>query len=196
LHPGISSPSGFVAGVDEAGRGSLFGPLVAAAVILPPEGIEGLRDSKELSPGKRELLFRTIVERSLSWSFSLGTLEEIEEKNVLQATLRAMARAVERLTPRPTTVLVDGPTAPEIPGVELVPVVHGDRLVPQISAASIVAKVIRDRIIVRMSSAFPHFQLAQNKGYGTLSHRRGLMEWGASPFHRTKFVLKYNSGRK
>ncbi len=185
-----------VAGVDEAGRGSLFGPLVAAAVILPPEGIEGLRDSKELSPGKREKFFRRILKKSLAWAFSLGTLEEIEEENVLRATLKAMARAIKGLELRPDTVLVDGPVAPEVPGVKTIPVIHGDRLFPQISAASIVAKVIRDRIMVKMSPGFPSYLLEKNMGYATQEHRKRLGEIGASPFHRDKFVLKYKSGPK
>ncbi len=192
----INKSSTLIAGVDEAGRGSLFGPLVAAAVILSPEGIEGLRDSKELSPKKREKFFRRILEKSIAWAFSLGTLEEIEEKNVLQATLKAMARAIKGLKFRPETVFVDGPVAPEVPGYKIIPVIHGDRLVPQISAASIIAKVIRDRIMVKMATCFPYYLLEKNMGYATLQHRKTLIERGASPFHRDKFVLKYKMGLK
>ena len=183
-----------IAGVDEAGRGSLFGPLVVAAVILPREGIAGLKDSKQLSPRRREKFFREILDSAIAWSFSLGVLEEIEDDNVLRATLKAMERTIKKLTPPPSLVLVDGPFAPEIDGYLVKPVVHGDRLIPQISAASILAKVIRDRIISRMARLFPGFGLEKNMGYGTMVHRRNLGFLGPTPFHRGKFVLKYRQG--
>ncbi len=188
---------GLIAGVDEAGRGALFGPLVAAAVILDPEKpIEGLKDSKKLSPGRREKLFYEIVEKAISWNFSLGTLEDIEENNVLRATLHAMSMAVRGLSPSPDLVLVDGPYPPPDLNMEVRPIIGGDRTEPSISAASIVAKVIRDTIIVRMSEMFSGYKLGQNKGYGTVYHRNFLDKFGPSPFHRTTFVLKYLRGAK
>lgn len=186
-----------VAGVDEAGRGALFGPLVAAAVILDPaQPINGLKDSKKLSPRRREELFYEIVNNSISWSFSLGTLEEIEEKNVLRATLLAMKRAIAKLNPVPDLVLVDGPYPPPGVGVVVRPIIGGDNLEPVISAASIVAKVIRDKIIIKMEDFFSGYELAHNKGYGTLHHRKFLDKFGPSPFHRETFVLKYLRGAK
>lgn len=188
---------GLVAGVDEAGRGALFGPLVAAAVILDPEQpIKGLKDSKKLSPRKREELFYKIVNSSISWNFSLGTLEEIEEKNVLRATLLAMKRAIAGLNPAPELVLVDGPYPPPGVDVEVRPIIGGDALEPVISAASILAKVIRDKLIIKMEDFFPGYELAHNKGYGTLHHRELLDKFGPSPFHRATFVLKYLRGAK
>ena len=189
-----NNSDGLIAGVDEAGRGSLFGPLVVAAVILPRKEIVGLKDSKQLSPKRREIFFREIIRSAISWSFSLGSLEEIEEKNVLRATLEAMGRAIKKLNPSPYLVMVDGPFAPEIDGYLIKPIIHGDRLIPQISAASILAKVIRDRIISRMSHLFPGFGLEKNMGYGTMVHRRNLSFLGPTPFHRGKFVLKYTEG--
>ena len=181
-----------IAGVDEAGRGALFGPLVAAAVILHPDKkINGLRDSKKLSPKKRESLFAEITEKSIAWSFSLGTLEEIEEKNVLKASLLAMKRAIEGLSTKPELVLVDGLYSPPGLNLEVRTIIRGDELEPSISAASIVAKVIRDRIIISMSKLFSNFGLERNKGYGTLFHRNSIIKFGPTPFHRSSFVLKY-----
>ncbi len=183
-----------MAGVDEAGRGALFGPLVVAAVILPQGGIEGLKDSKLLSPRRREELFLQIVNRAIGWSFSLAPVEEIEEKNVLRATLRAMSTALKKLRPKPSLAIIDGPFAPEFDNIPLKPIIGADRIIPQVSAASILAKVIRDRIITHMASCFPGFALGKNKGYATQHHRGFLKIAGPTPFHRRNFVLKYKKG--
>ncbi len=186
-----------IAGVDEAGRGSLFGPLVAAAVILDPERIpQGIKDSKKLSAKMREKLFTEIISSSISWSFSLATVEEIERENVLRATMLAMKRSLLALTPEPTIALIDGPFTPDGLEFEAKPLIGGDRISPPISAASILAKVIRDRIIIKMSFLFPDYHLEKNKGYATQEHRKLVMEWGNTPFHRDTFGLKYKRGEE
>ncbi len=181
----------YIAGVDEAGRGSLFGPVVAAAVILNPLSVpEGIRDSKKLSPARREELFNSIISCALSWAVGLGTLEQIEEGNILKATLQAMKQAVERLSPRPHIVVVDGPRRIGLDWVEELAVVNGDEKVVSVAAASILAKVVRDRIIVNMSRFFPEYHLDRNKGYATAQHLKSLAEKGRSVYHRWNFNVK------
>ncbi len=181
----------YIAGVDEAGRGSLFGPVVAAAVILNPLTVpEGIKDSKKLSPARREEVFNSIISVSLSWAVGLGTLEQIEEGNILEATLAAMRQAVERLSPKPHIVVVDGPRTIGLDWVEELAVVNGDERVVSVAAASILAKVVRDRIIVSMSRLFPGYYLDRNKGYATAQHIRSLTERGRSVYHRWNFNVK------
>ena len=180
-----------VAGVDEAGRGPLAGPVVAAAVILDPRRpIEGLADSKTLSERSRERLALLIRERALAWSLASSEREEIDTLNILQATLLAMSRAVHRLAVRPTHVQVDGDHAPRLedPACSLETVIRGDATVPAISAASILAKVHRDGLMVALDERYPGYGFAAHKGYGTAAHLTALRRLGPSPEHRVSFA--------
>lgn len=177
-----------VAGVDEAGRGPLAGPVVAAAVILDPHlPIEGLADSKRLTPARREVLAARIRDAALAWALGRAEVEEIDRLNILQATLLAMRRAIEALDPPPGQVLVDGDRLPEI-AVPARAVVGGDRNVPAISAASILAKVARDAEMCRLDARYPGYGFAQHKGYGTRAHLEALRRLGPSPVHRRSFA--------
>lgn len=179
---------GLVAGVDEAGRGPLAGPVVAAAVILDPANeISGLRDSKALSEAERERLFDEIMARALCSSVGRASVEEIDRLNILQATLLAMRRAVLGLRLAPRLVLVDGNRVPVLP-MRCEALIRGDALVPAVSAASIVAKVTRDRWCVQVDQSYPHYGFAQHKGYGTPQHLAALQAHGASPEHRRSFA--------
>jgi ribonuclease HII len=176
-----------VAGVDEAGRGPLAGPVVAAAVILDPlRPIDGLADSKILSEQKRDSLFEIIKTVALSWSVGVASVEEIDEINILQATLLAMQRAVHGLTIQPDEVLIDGNRLPDL----LIPalaIVKGDSKVKAISAASIVAKVLRDRMMVDYHKKYPDFSFHLHKGYGTQQHLTEIEQFGILPIHRKTF---------
>ncbi len=178
---------GLVAGVDEAGRGPLAGPVVAAAVILDDrQPIKGLADSKTLTALRREKLFDEICAKALCCSISHASVEEIEQLNILQATLLAMRRAVEGLRLPPKLVLVDGNRLPQL-AIRAEAVVKGDALVPAISAASILAKVHRDRWCAEYDRQFPQYGFARHKGYGTAEHLAALREHGACPQHRKTF---------
>jgi ribonuclease HII len=178
---------GLIAGVDEAGRGPLAGPVVAAAVILDDlNPISGLADSKKLSPQRREQLFDEIRAKALCCSIAQASVEEIDQLNILQATLLAMRRAVEGLRLKPAKVLVDGNRLPVL-DVLAEAIVKGDSLVPAISAASILAKVHRDRWCVEYHQLFPQYGFATHKGYGTAEHMAALREHGACPQHRKTF---------
>jgi len=176
-----------VAGVDEAGRGPLAGPVVAAAVILDPlRPIDGLADSKILSERKRDGLFEIIKADALSWSVGIASVEEIDEFNILQATLLAMQRAVNGLAIQPDEVLIDGNRLPSL----LIPaqaIVKGDSKVKVISAASIVAKVVRDKIMVDYYQKYPDFSFHLHKGYGTQQHLAEIEQFGFLPIHRKTF---------
>lgn len=175
------------AGVDEAGRGPLAGPVLAAAVILDPaRPINGLADSKKLSPRQREHLFTLICERARAWAVGRAEVEEIDRLNILQASLLAMSRAVQSLAITPRLVLVDGIHAPPV-GCPVRTIVRGDSTIPAISAASIVAKVLRDRELIALDSIYPGYGLAAHKGYPTASHVLALQKLGASPIHRRSF---------
>ena len=179
--------SGLVAGVDEAGRGPLAGPVVAAAVILDERNpIKGLADSKKLTAKRREKLFDEIRAKALCCSIAEASVEEIDRLNILQATLLAMRRAVEGLRLKPKLVLVDGN---RIPMLEMLAeaIVKGDSRVPAISAASILAKVHRDRWCAELDLKYPQYGFAGHKGYGTLAHMAALREHGACPQHRMSF---------
>ena len=181
-------PVGLVAGVDEAGRGPLAGPVVAAAVILDElHPIAGLADSKKLTPGRREKLYDEIRAKALCCSIAQASVEEIDRLNILQATLLAMRRAVLGLRLKPGMVLVDGNRLPtlEIPAEAIV---KGDALVPAISAASILAKVYRDHWCKEVDEEFPHYGFAGHKGYGTAAHMAALREHGACVHHRRSFA--------
>lgn len=178
---------GLVAGVDEAGRGPLAGPVVAAAVILNPlRPIEGLNDSKQLSPLRREQLYDQIRANALCCAIAQASVEEIDRINILQATMLAMQRAVALLRLAPVKVLVDGNRLPRL-AVLAEAVVGGDAKVPAISAASILAKVYRDRWCVEVDAEWPQYGFAAHKGYGTRAHLSALREHGACVHHRRSF---------
>ena len=179
---------GLIAGVDEAGRGPLAGPVVAAAVILDARNpIEGLADSKTLTAARREKLFDQICARSLCCSIASASVEEIDRLNILQATMLAMRRAVLGLRLTPIKVLVDGNRLPVLE-VLAEAIVKGDALIPAISAASILAKVHRDRWCAELHIQFPQYGFAAHKGYGTEQHMAALREHGACPEHRRSFA--------
>lgn len=176
-----------VAGVDEVGRGPLCGAVVTAAVILDPaRPIEGLNDSKKLTEARREALFPLIQERALAWCIARAEVEEIDRLNILHATMLAMQRAVAGLSTQPTLVLVDGNRCPLLP-VRSEPVVKGDSRVPAIAAASILAKVARDREMLELDQQYPGYGIAGHKGYPTPVHLAALRELGATPIHRRSF---------
>lgn len=178
---------GLVAGVDEAGRGPLAGPVFAAAVILDARNpIKGLADSKKLTALRREKLFDEIRAKALCCSIAQASVQEIDQINILQASLLAMRRAVEGLRLRPAKVLVDGNRIPVL-DVLAEAIVQGDALVPAISAASILAKVQRDRWCVELDAQFPDYGFAKHKGYGTAQHLQALREFGACEQHRRTF---------
>ncbi|HEY9208036.1 ribonuclease HII [Acidovorax soli] len=181
-------PPGLVAGVDEAGRGPLAGPVVAAAVILDElHPIAGLADSKKLTAARREALFDEIRAKALCCSIAEASVEEIDRLNILQATLLAMRRAVLGLRLKPKMVLVDGNRLPTL-DMPAEAIVKGDALVPAISAASILAKVHRDRWCVQVDAQYPQYGFAGHKGYGTAVHMAALREHGACIHHRHSFA--------
>lgn len=176
-----------VAGVDEAGRGPLAGPVVAAAVILPPgDPIAGLADSKLLSPARREALADEIRQRAMCWAIGLAGVEEIDRLNILQASLLAMQRAVAALSRRPEKVLVDGNHCPRF-SCPVEAIIRGDATVAAISAASILAKVHRDRLMLELDACYPGYGFRQHKGYPTSAHLQALADHGVSPVHRRSF---------
>ena len=179
---------GLIAGVDEAGRGPLAGPVVAAAVILDElNPIKGLADSKKLTALRREKLYDEIQAKALCCSIALATAEEIDRLNILQATMLAMKRAVEGLRLKPHKVLVDGNRLPTLV-ILAEAIVKGDALVPAISAASILAKVYRDRWCAEFHLEYPQYGFAGHKGYGTAEHLAALRQHGACPQHRRSFA--------
>ena len=181
------SEVGLMAGVDEAGRGPLAGPVVAAAVMLDEKHpIKGLADSKKLSASKREVLFDEIRAKALCYSVAEASVEEIDAINILQATLLAMQRAVAGLRLLPQLVLVDGNRLPVL-SMQAQAIVKGDSLVPAISAASILAKVTRDRWCAEVDETYPHYGFATHKGYGTAAHLEALRTHGACAQHRKTF---------
>jgi ribonuclease HII len=180
-----------VAGIDEAGRGPLAGPVVASCVILP-EGclIEGLNDSKKLSPAKRDRLYEEIVEKAVS--IGTGIVDEncIDKINILNATKLAMKEAIEQIKPRPDLLLID---AVRLEGVDIgqIPIIKGDALSVSIAAASIIAKVTRDRLIDQMDGLYPQYGFKQHKGYGTLDHINAIKKYGICPIHRISFTKHF-----
>lgn len=177
-----------IAGVDEAGRGPLAGSVVAAAVILNPDRpIDGLTDSKKLSEKKRIMLEQEIQQKALSWSVAEASVEEIDEINILQASMLAMQRAVLTLHIQPQRVQVDGNREPELADYDVQAIVKGDLTHACISAASILAKQHRDRQMIHLDQLYPQYQLAKHKGYPTKLHRELLIQHGVSPVHRRSF---------
>lgn len=181
---------GVICGVDEAGRGPLAGDVYAAAVILGEDhGITGLDDSKKLSEKSREKLFGEIQEKALAWCIATASVSEIEQLNILQAALLAMKRAVEGLKTAPAYVLVDGNKFPKL-GVPGETVVKGDAISASIAAASVLAKVARDRYMLEQAKLYPQYGFEKHKGYGTAEHRAALQQFGACPIHRPSFLTK------
>lgn len=177
-----------MAGVDEVGRGPLAGPVIAAAVILNPcAPVNELRDSKALSPKERERLAAFLRVRSLAWAIGRAEVEEVDALNILQASLLAMRRAVLALPLRPAHVVVDGNQCPDLP-CEAEAIVAGDASVPAISAASILAKVVRDREMKHLDCRYPQYGFAKHKGYPTRRHLASLSEYGVCPQHRRSFA--------
>lgn len=180
-----------ICGVDEAGRGPLAGPVCAAAVILPPHvEIPGLNDSKKLSDKRRRELYPVIMEQAVSYGIGLATHEEIDRINILQATFLAMERALQQLQVKPDLALIDGNRKKEFP-VPAETVIKGDSLSASIAAASVLAKVTRDDIMLAMAEEYPGYGFEIHKGYGTKAHYEALRQMGPSPIHRMTFLRKF-----
>ena len=180
-----------ICGVDEAGRGPLAGPVCAAAVILPPDlEIPGLNDSKKLSDAKRRALFDVITEQAVAYGICMVDEKRIDEINILQATYEAMRQAVSRLSVQPQLLLNDAVTIPEIQ-IPQVPIIKGDAKSVSIAAASIVAKVTRDRMMEEYDKVLPEYGFASNKGYGSAAHIEALKKYGPSPIHRKTFITHF-----
>ena len=186
-----------VCGIDEAGRGPLAGPVCAAAVILPDGAvIEGLNDSKKLSEKKRDSLYDTVTETAISWSVAFADVEEIEKYNILEATFIAMKRAMDGLKVKPDYALIDGNRAPHGLCVPCKTVIKGDSLSCSIAAASIIAKVTRDRLMLRYAEEYPLYGFEKHKGYGTAAHYSAVDKYGLCPIHRPSFFRKYFEGKQ
>ena len=180
-----------ICGVDEAGRGPLAGPVCAAAVILPPHAeIPGLNDSKKLSDKRRRELFPVIKEQAIAYGIGIATEKEIDEINILQATYLAMERALAQLNVKPDMALIDGNRAKDF-GLPVRTVVKGDSLSASIAAASVLAKVTRDDMMLKMAETYPGYGFEIHKGYGTKAHYAALTELGPSPSHRMTFLKKF-----
>ena len=179
----------FICGVDEAGRGPLAGPVCAAAVILPPDCIiDGLNDSKKISEKKREMLFEQIIQKAVSYSVAYGTLEEIEKYNLLEATYLAMNRAIDGLSQKADFALIDGNRIPKNIKIPCETVVKGDSKSCSVAAASILAKVTRDRLMLEYDKKYPQYNFAKHKGYGTKAHYEAIKEYGVCEIHRLSFL--------
>ncbi len=183
-------PSQLLCGCDEAGRGPLAGPVYAAAVILPEHVCpDGLNDSKKLSPAKRDRLYDEIRQCAQAFAIARAEVEEIEELNILEASLLAMRRAVDALAVKPGKLLIDGNIARGF-ALPACAVIGGDARCPSIAAASVLAKVARDRYCEELDKAYPQYGFAQHKGYGTKAHREAILRYGACPAHRASFLKK------
>lgn len=180
----------FICGVDEAGRGPLAGPVCAAAVILPTHlEIPGLNDSKKLTDKRRRELYPLIKEKALAYGIAFADHKEIDEINILQATYLAMERALAQLSIKPDIALIDGNRAKDF-GLPVKTVVHGDSLSANIAAASILAKVTRDDVMLQMAESYPQYRFEVHKGYGTKAHYEALAQYGPCPIHRMTFLKK------
>ena len=187
----------FVCGVDEAGRGPLAGPVCAAAVILPIDTeIKGLNDSKKLSEKKREELFPLITEKAIGYSVAFASVEEIEEHNILNATYLAMNRAIEGLGTPADFAFIDGNRVPTGIKVPCETVVKGDSKSMSVAAASVLAKVTRDRLMLELDKAYPQYNFKKHKGYGTKEHTDLILKYGVSPVHRPSFLKKLLGEKK
>ena len=182
---------GRICGVDEAGRGPLAGPVCAAAVILPDHlEIPGLNDSKKLTDKKRRELMPLIKEQALAWGIAFASEQEIDEINILQATFLAMKRALDQLSVKPDLALIDGNRETDF-GLTVKTVVKGDSLSANIAAASVLAKVTRDDLMIQMAETYPEYGFEVHKGYGTKAHYAALEKFGPSPIHRQSFLKKF-----
>lgn len=182
---------GYLCGIDEVGRGPLAGPVVAGAIILPKDcDILYLNDSKQLSEKKREELYDVIMEKAVSVGLGFSSPERIDEINILQATYEAMQEAVSKLSVQPDVLLNDAVTIPGLP-MKQVPIIKGDAKSVSIAAASIVAKVTRDRMMVEYDTVFPEYGFASNKGYGAAAHIEALKKYGPCPIHRRSFITHF-----
>ena len=191
-HAAMEEGFSLICGVDEAGRGPLAGPVCAAAVILPPDlELEGLNDSKKLSEKRREALYPLICEQALAYGIAFASEQEIDELNILQATFLAMRRAVGQLGQKPDLALVDGNREPDFGGIPVRTIVKGDSRSANIAAASILAKVTRDRFMLEQDAVYPQYGFAVHKGYGTQKHYAALREFGPCPIHRRSFLKKF-----
>ncbi len=191
-HAAMEEGFSLICGVDEAGRGPLAGPVCAAAVILPPDlELEGLNDSKKLSEKRREALYPLICEQALAYGIAFASEQEIDELNILQATFLAMRRAVEQLGQKPDLALVDGNREPDFGDIPVRTIVKGDSRSANIAAASILAKVTRDRFMLEQDAVYPQYGFAVHKGYGTQKHYAALREFGPCPIHRRSFLKKF-----
>ena len=180
-----------ICGVDEAGRGPLAGPVCAAAVILPPNhNIPGLNDSKKLSDKKRRELYPLIKEQAVAYGIAFASEQEIDDINILQATFLAMQRAIDQLSVKPDFALIDGNREKDF-GVPVKTVVHGDSLSASIAAASVLAKVTRDDLMLKLSEQYPQYAFDIHKGYGTKAHYEAISTHGPCPVHRMTFLKKY-----
>ena len=181
----------FICGIDEVGRGPLAGPVVAGAVILPKDcNILYINDSKKLSEKKREELYDVIMEQAVATGIGMASPARIDEINILQATYEAMREAISKLDPQPNLLLNDAVTIPEV-DIPQVPIIKGDAKSISIAAASIVAKVTRDHLMIEYDQVLPGYDFAKNKGYGTKAHIAGLKELGATPIHRKTFITHF-----
>lgn len=181
----------YICGIDEVGRGPLAGPVVAGAVILPKDcDILYINDSKKLSEKKREELYEIIMEKAIACAVGYATPERIDEINILQATYEAMREAVEKLSTTPDLLLNDAVTIPKIM-IQQIPIIKGDAKSISIGAASIIAKVTRDRLMVEYSKVFPEYGFAEHKGYGSASHIEALRKYGPTPIHRKSFIKNF-----
>ena len=185
----VSSGFNILCGVDEAGRGPLAGPVCAAAVILPEDTvIEGLDDSKKLSEKKRERLYDEITKKATAYCVAYGTLEEIESVNILEATFIAMNRAIDGLKVKPDFAIIDGNRVPKGIKIPCATLVKGDSKSMSVAAASILAKVTRDRLMLTYDEKYPQYNFKKHKGYGTKEHTELLKQYGPSPIHRLSFL--------
>ena len=185
------SEHAFICGIDEVGRGPLAGPVVAGAVILPKDcDILYINDSKQLSEAKREALYDEIMEKAIAAEVGLVSPERIDEINILQATYEAMRQAISKLDPAPDLLLNDAVTIPEV-AIQQVPIIKGDAKSISIGAASIIAKVTRDRMMVEYDHIFPGYGFASNKGYGSKEHIEALKKFGPTPIHRRTFIKNF-----
>ena len=184
----------FIAGIDEAGRGPLAGPVVVASVILEPNSmIEGINDSKKISENKREKLYDIITKEAISYGVGIVTQDEIDEINILQATKKGLTMAIQQMETKPNLILVDALNGIDTLGIPYQSIIKGDAKCYSISAASIIAKVTRDRIMREWDKVYPEYGFASHKGYGTAKHIAAIKEYGPCPLHRRSFIKNFVS---
>ncbi len=182
----------YVAGIDEAGRGPLAGPVVVAAVILPQDSmIEGINDSKKISEAKREKLYEIITKEAISYGVGIIYQEEIDEINILQATKKGLTEAIKQMSIKPNIIMVDALSGIDTLGIPYKSIIKGDAKCYSIAAASIVAKVTRDRIMREWDKVYPEYGFESHKGYGTAKHIAAIKEYGPCPIHRRSFITKF-----